>query len=219
MLRFATYALPLLLLILALFGAVAETLDLAPSTGAVIRLALFTDGTLPGRVVFGTWLLEAGGLLAFFLLLHGRCGRWWLDGLAAGWTAWIFRGPLLVITVVVAAGEPQGPWWSLAFGWWLLYGFCGLALAFLARRSGLLAGAVPADVQAAAASPPPAAAPAAVLGPHPPASRVDVPGVTADAEPPGDDGGTAQADATAVEPRSESAAGDDGATAGEAGDG
>ena len=137
MLRFIVYAVPLLLLQLALFGFAVELLDVEPGAGSVIRLALLEQPRVPGQLVLGTWLVEASGLIALFLLTQGRLGRWWLDGLVAGWVGWIFRGPLLVVTIVVAARQPQDPWWTLAFGWWVLYSACGLSLAILARRSGL----------------------------------------------------------------------------------
>ncbi len=137
MFRFIVYAVPLLILLLALFGFTVELLDAEPRSGSVIRLALFEQPRVPGQLVLGTWLVEASGLIALFLLAQGRFGSWWLDGLVAGWVAWVFRGPLLVITIVVAAKQPQEPWWKLAFGWWVLYSVCGLSLAILARRSGL----------------------------------------------------------------------------------
>lgn len=139
MLRFVTYALPLLILLLALFGFAVELLDAEPRAGSVIRLALFEQPMVPAQLVLGAWLVEASGLLALFLLAQGRCGAWWLDGLVAGWLAWIFRGPLLVMTIVVAVRQPHHPWWALAFGWWVLYSVCGLALAWLARRVGVSA--------------------------------------------------------------------------------
>ena len=87
---------------------------------------------VPPLLMAGTWILEAFGLIALFLLIEGRTGSRWLDGLLAGWIAWIFRGPLLVVTLVVATGWPQGPWFRLALGWWVLYSICGLTLAQLA---------------------------------------------------------------------------------------
>ncbi len=155
MFRFITYALPLLFLLLAAFGFAVELLDAEPRSGSVIRLALFEQPRVPARLVLGAWLLEAGGLLALYLLIQGRCFTWWLDGLVAGWVAWIFRGPLLVLTIVVAVRQPQAPWWTLAFGWWVLYSVCGLSLALLARRSKL---AAPDDADLDAAVEPPARA-------------------------------------------------------------
>lgn len=137
LLRFVSYALPLLILLLALFGFAVEILDVEPKSGSVIKLAVFDQPQVPAQLVFGTWLLEASGLLALFLLAQGRCGAWWLDGLVAGWLGWVFRGPLLVVTIVVAARQPHYAWWSLAFGWWVLYSVCGLSLSMLARRTEL----------------------------------------------------------------------------------
>ena len=137
LLRFVVYAVPLLVLLQALFGFTVELLDFEPRSGSVIKLALFEQPRVPGQLILGTWLVEASGLIALFLLARGRFGFWWLDGLVAGWVGWIFRGPLLVITIVVAARQPQDAWWTLAFGWWVLYSVCGLSLAILARRSEL----------------------------------------------------------------------------------
>ena len=137
MTRFLTYAVPMLLLLFASFGFAVDMLDLEPRSGAIVKLPIFEQNRVSGTVVLGIWLMEACGLLALFLMAQGRCGAWWLDGLISGWLAWIFRGPLLVLTVVVAARHPQGPWWDVAFGWWILYSICGLSLAYLARASGL----------------------------------------------------------------------------------
>ncbi len=153
MLRFIAYAVPLLILLLALFGFTVELLDAEPRSGSVIRLALFEQPRVPGQLVIGAWLVEASGLIALFLLAQGRFGAWWLDGLVAGWVAWVFRGPLLVITIVVAARQPQDPWWKLAFGWWVLYSICGLSLAILAKRSGLASWTSTADDLESGASP------------------------------------------------------------------
>ncbi len=133
MLRFLSIALPLLIVLLAVFGVVVGALDLEPRTGAVIRLALFDQPQVAAPVVLGAWLMEACGLMALFLLAQGRCGSWWLDGLVAGWVGWVFRGPLLVLTVVVATRQPQDPWWRLAVAWWVLYSLSGLVLGWLGR--------------------------------------------------------------------------------------
>ena len=133
MLRFLSIALPTLLLILALFGVVVDTLDLEPRAGSVLR---FSTGAaaVPAIVVLGGWIMETCGLLALFLLAQGRCGNRWLDGLVAGWLAWVFRGPIFVVTIVVATRQAQDPWWRLALAWWVLYSVCGLALAAIAPR-------------------------------------------------------------------------------------
>ena len=130
MFRYLLYAVPLIVLLLALFSLTLGLLDAGPA-GA---LTVLDPERVPLRLVLGTWLLEAFGLVALYLLIEGRSGRWWLDGLMAGWVAWIFRGPLLVVTVAVAAGKPQAPWFRLTLGWWVLYSLCGFTLAILARR-------------------------------------------------------------------------------------
>jgi hypothetical protein len=133
-LRFTTYAILLLVLLLALFGLAVEVLRLEPASGAVVRLGLLEPSRVPASYALIAWTMEACGLLALFLIAQGRCGAWWLDGLMAGWLAWVFRGPLLVVTLTVAARQPQEPWWRIAFGWWVVYSVGGLALAWLYRR-------------------------------------------------------------------------------------
>ncbi len=136
MFRYVFIALPLLVLLLAVFGFAVDVLNLEPRSGAVIKLSL-DQPRLPAKIVLGAWMLEAVGLLGLYLMILGRSGAWWLDGLVAGWLGWVFRGPLLVVTIVVAVRQPQQAWWNLALAWWVLYTVCGLALAILARRSGL----------------------------------------------------------------------------------
>lgn len=138
MLRYVTLALPLLLLFLAVFGFLVGPLDLEPHHGTVVRLALLEQPHIPGRVVLTAWLMESCGLLALYLLAQGRCGAWWLDGLVAGLLGWVFRGPVFVITVVYATHQSQQAWWRLAVAWLVLYSVCGLTLAWLARRQGLV---------------------------------------------------------------------------------
>ena len=136
MLRFTAYALPLLILLLAVFGFMVEVLDLEPAGGGAIRLAILEASRLPAAFVLLAWLMEACGLMALFLVTQGRAGSWWLDGLLSGWLAWVFRGPLLVLTITVATHQPQEAWWRMVFGWWILYSVCGIALALLARGLG-----------------------------------------------------------------------------------
>lgn len=121
--RFLALAVPLLVLTMALFTFTAEWLGLA------------TASSLPGRLLLGSWLLESVGLAVLFLLLQGRGGSRWLDGLLTAWIAWLFRGPLLVLTLVGVARMPKDPWWSMVIGWLVLYSLCGLLLASLAPRA------------------------------------------------------------------------------------
>jgi hypothetical protein len=131
--RFLLFSLPLLLLTMALFHFALDALGKAPSPSALSRLG---GRELPAYVLLGSWFLESLGLAALYLLINGRTGRL-LAGLLTGWIAWIFRGPLLVVAVVVLGGLPAAPWWSLAFCWWILYSICGLVLGGVAAASGL----------------------------------------------------------------------------------
>ena len=92
---------------------------------------------LDGAVVLGGWLLEAIALTALFLLIQGRGGSWWLDGLLTAGLAWIFRGPVLVLEVAAVLGNSSARWWHLSQRWLLTYALCGLLLAFLARQLGV----------------------------------------------------------------------------------
>lgn len=132
--RFVLFALPLLVLTMGLFRFAQEALKMAPDPALLSRAGV---AGLPGWVTLATWLLEAVALSALFLMVQGRGGGRWLPGLLAGWIAWVFRGPLLVVTVVTLAGLPPGPWWSLAFSWWLLYTLCGLVLGVAAAAAHL----------------------------------------------------------------------------------
>lgn len=131
--RFLLFALPLLVLTMALFQFVLEVAGLEPNPAL---LSPVTAVQLPGWVALGTWCLEALGLTALFLLIQGR-ERTWSSGLMAGWIAWVFRGPLLVVSVVGLGGLPAGPWWTLVLSWWVLYTICGLFLGALAAASRL----------------------------------------------------------------------------------
>ncbi len=132
--RFLILALPLLVLTMGLFRFGQEMLKIAPDPAALSRSTVLA---LPAWVTFATWILEAVGLAALFLLIQGRGGSPWASGLLAGWIAWVFRGPLLVVTVVGLAGLPPHPWWGLAFSWWILYTLCGLVLGLAASASRL----------------------------------------------------------------------------------
>jgi hypothetical protein len=131
--RFLLFALPLLVLAMALFHFALEALGMGPDS---IRLSRTGAPGLPAWVTLSTWCLEALALAALFLLIHGRSGRL-MAGLLAGWIAWVFRGPLLVLAAVGLGGLPPGPWWSLAFSWWILYSLCGLLLGGIAAAAGL----------------------------------------------------------------------------------
>jgi hypothetical protein len=132
--RFLIIALPLLLLTMALFRFALEMLRMAPDPAALSRAGI---PSLPAAVTLATWVLEAIALAALFLLIQGRGASRWTVGLLTGWIAWVFRGPLLVVTVVGLAGLPPRPWWGLAFSWWVLYTLCGLMLGVAAATARL----------------------------------------------------------------------------------
>ena len=92
---------------------------------------------LGGYNLLRGWLLEAVALSTLFLLVQGRGGSWWMDGLLTAWIAWIFRGPVLVLTVVEILGGGRDPWWSLTLRWLAIYSVAGLFIALLARRLGV----------------------------------------------------------------------------------
>ena len=132
MTRFLLFALLLLLLVQAGCALAGDLLGFAPDVRALTG-RLQAPRHVPPTVQLAAWLLEATALLALFLLVQGRSGAWWLDGLASGWIAWVFRGPLLVFAAVTLGGLPRAPWWELAAHWFGLYTVSGMLLAGLAR--------------------------------------------------------------------------------------
>jgi len=114
----------------------AERGGLAPDPSPFLALGI-ARARLPGHLVLGGWLLETLGLVALYLLVRGRSGRWWLDGLATGLVAWIFRGPLAVLSALALAELPRRPFWEAARLTLLLYPAAGLLLAAVAERSNL----------------------------------------------------------------------------------
>ncbi|HVS02159.1 MAG TPA: hypothetical protein VMT16_05255 [Thermoanaerobaculia bacterium] len=128
--RFLLLALPLLLLLLAGGAFALEVAGWAGEDLALARLGLERDrGVGPWRLA--EWGLEAVGLTALFLLIEGRGSRW-VDGLLAGGVAWVFRGPLLLLTLARLTWLPGQPWLAQVLGWLPLYLAGGLLLAFLA---------------------------------------------------------------------------------------
>ncbi len=115
MLRFLLLAPPLVLLALGAFHYGGELLGLAVPD-------------LPAPFLLGLWLLEASGLVALFLLVRERRLNRWVAGIASAWIAWIFRGPVLALSVA-AGGRTWGP---LVLAWLALYTVCGLLTASVA---------------------------------------------------------------------------------------
>ena len=134
--RFLAISLPSLLLIMALFWFGVSALG--PETSAGLSVENFVRGQRFGiGMAAGGWLVEALALTALFLLIQGRAGSWWLDGLVTASIAWVFRGPLLVLSVVALGGLGSVPWWQMSQRWLVLYVICGLTLAAVARSVGL----------------------------------------------------------------------------------
>ncbi len=117
-------ALPLVILAQALFHFGVEALDLA------------RPQALPAPYLLGLWVLEGLGLVALFALVRERHLNRWAAGLAAAWTAWVFRGPVLALTVAGASTLSAHAWWTLVIGWFGLYTVCGLLMAAVAGPEG-----------------------------------------------------------------------------------
>ena len=135
--RFLVVSLPLLLVLMGLFSYGVEALGLAPSTSSLAVLGLERTEPLPPARLFGGWLVESLALTALFLLIQGKSGAWWLDGLVAAAIGWVFRGPVLVLSVVSMSRLGSDPWWPMSLRWLALYALCGLALAVTARAFGV----------------------------------------------------------------------------------
>jgi hypothetical protein len=126
--RFLALALPSLVLLLGVSYFVVEL------AGIPTGLALGPGAALPALFVIGTWALEAVALTALFLLVYGRSAGGFLDGLYCALVAWLFRGPILVLTVAGALGSTAPDLRSSALPVLVIYALCGTSLAALARR-------------------------------------------------------------------------------------
>jgi hypothetical protein len=135
--RFLVLSLPILVVLMGLFTLALGAFDLAPPMDDLARLGLERERPLPLQVSAGGWLIESLALTALFLLVQGRAGAWWLDGIVTGLIGWIFRGPILVLSIVSWSRLASSPWWPMSQRWLALYLICGLALAIVARRVGL----------------------------------------------------------------------------------
>lgn len=121
MFRFLILALPLVILALALFHFAGEALDLDQ------------PARLGAPFLLGRWVLEALGLTALYILVYERGLGRWAAGLAACWTAWLFRGPVLVLVVAADVRLGTSDWWRLLVAWLFLYTVCGLVMGAVAR--------------------------------------------------------------------------------------
>jgi hypothetical protein len=130
-LRFLALALPAALLVLAAVEAAAVALGWGPDAALLGEMARSEPlaPTLQAAVV----LFETVSLVALFLLVEGRSTSPLLDGLAAGFAAWLFRGPVLVATVAALTRLPTAPFWQSARIALVALPAAGLTLGWLAR--------------------------------------------------------------------------------------
>ena len=131
MTRFLLFAFTSLLVLIALFNLGVEVLGQSPELGPLVGWQEGRSG-LPGGMVLASWALESLALTALFVLVDGERRNRWLSGLLTGWTAWVFRGPLLVLAAVGFGHLAGGPWWQLSLRWFVLYTLAGLLLALIA---------------------------------------------------------------------------------------
>jgi hypothetical protein len=134
MLRFLLLAVPIAVCVLALAATAVDLAGLGPDLEPLDRRGLGRAESLPRGVAAAALVFEGLALVALYLLVAGRLGAWWLDGLATGFAAWIFRGPLLVLAVAALTRLPTEPFWQLARGMLVAEPAAALAVAALARR-------------------------------------------------------------------------------------
>lgn len=134
MLRFVLLAVPLAVLVLALAAVGADLIGFGPDLGPLAQRGVARPEGLPRTFEAAALVFEGIALVALFLLLEGRSGIWWLDGVATGFAAWLFRGPLLVLTVAALTRLPTEPFWQVARLALFAEPIAGLAIAALARR-------------------------------------------------------------------------------------
>ena len=132
MTRFVLLALPVVLLVLA-GGAFAGD-QWVPTGSALAARGLERSAGAPSSLVLGTACLEALALTGLFLLIHGRGGNVWAEGLLTAGIAWVFRGPVQILVLAAHSRLPKEPWWDLALVALAAYAVSGLLLAALARR-------------------------------------------------------------------------------------
>ena len=132
-LRFLVLALPVALLILALAPVAAELVragvDDAPLAARGIARPLPLDATTRTLAL----VFEAFALVALYLLVEGRTASRLVDGVVAGFAAWIFRGPLLVLTVSALTRLPLAPFWQTARIALVALPLAGAAIGLVAR--------------------------------------------------------------------------------------
>jgi hypothetical protein len=112
--RFLALALPAALLILAVAGPIAAALGVGVDTEALAARGVGRPGGLDAGHLVAVLGFEATALTALYLLVEGKTRSRLLDGLLTGFAAWLFRGPLLVVTVGALTRLPTEPFWQAA---------------------------------------------------------------------------------------------------------
>lgn len=133
LLRFLILALPLAVLVLALAPVAAELAGAAPQTGPLALHGVARPIPLDLRTRALALGFEAFALIAFYLLVEGRTASRLLDGAVAGFAAWTFRGPLLVLAVAELTRLPTAPFWQLARISLVALPLAGIAIGLVAR--------------------------------------------------------------------------------------
>lgn len=110
------------------------TLELAAGAFVQDLLGWGAAGGVSGSGRLSELALEALALTGLFLLVQGRGGSWWGDGLLTAGVAWVFRGALTVLTLARATDLATEPWVDQGYAWLALYAVGGLTLGLLARR-------------------------------------------------------------------------------------
>jgi len=137
MLRFLVLAVPLAALVLGTVDATATALGWGPDLGPLAARGIARPEPLGlGLAIAGTFF-EASALVALYLLVARGERPAWIDGLAAGVAAWLFRGPLLVLAVAGATRLPTEPFWQMARVGLFALPAAGLAVGAVARWRGL----------------------------------------------------------------------------------
>lgn len=133
MIRFLALALPAAVLVLALVTFAGAALGAGPDLAPLAQRGVARPQGLPQPAAALALVFEATALLAFFLLIEGRAGGGVLDGAIAGLAAWLFRGPLLVLTVAHLTRLPTAPFWQAARLDLVALPLAGAAIGALAR--------------------------------------------------------------------------------------
>lgn len=130
--RFVVLALLAALLLFAVAEVAARAL--APESAESLARSGLAPGALPTPLRLGAWMLDAVALTVLVLLLSGRAGRWWFEGLAAGLLAWVYRGPLATLSTLAVVRLPKEPFWAAARVELVVLPLVGLVLGGLAAR-------------------------------------------------------------------------------------